>query len=459
MQFVFQKKQPSSDAIIIQVTEEKTTDLYRDGEKGGALRIGIGKRSEMTRRGYFRLLRRIVREAQSRNLEQIRIELSSLTFSKLQIPSRELLELIGYHFEIAQFEFDTYRTEDRAERKKIRTVFLIGNATKTLQSALERGTLIAQEVNQARTLSNTPAGEMTPETLAAAAINAAQGTKKVRVTVLTPADMKKLKMGAILGVGQGSDSPPRFIVMEYKGAGKKPPVILVGKGVTFDSGGINIKSTSGLEDMHLDMSGAAVVMHAIIAAAKLELKKNIVTLIPAVENMPSGASYRPGDILKSMSGRTIEIGDTDAEGRVILADALTYAQKYKPKLIIDVATLTGAAEVALGQRACALFSNREHLLGPFIKHGDAIGDYVWPLPLWEEYDSDLKATFGDIANSHKTRLGGAIIGARFLNRFVENVPWVHIDMAPRMVAIDGDQLAKGSTGEPTHLLVKVLERM
>ncbi|MEK7583793.1 MAG: leucyl aminopeptidase family protein, partial [Patescibacteria group bacterium] len=362
MQFVFQRKEAGSDAVVIQMTEEKTTELYRDSGKGAVLCIGIGKRSEMTRRGYFRFLRRIVREAQSRNLERIRVELKSLTFPKLRISPKELMELVGYHFEIAQFEFDRYRTENRGETKKIQTVFLIGNATKTLQSALERGQLIAQEVNQARILSNTPGGEMTPVLLAEAAV-AAGRESRVKVTVLGPREMRSLKMGAILGVGQGSDNPPRFIIMEYRGAAKKAPVVLVGKGVTFDSGGINIKPTAGLDDMHLDMSGAAVVMHAIIAAAKLKLKKNIVALIPAVENMPSGASYRPGDILKSMSGRTIEIGNTDAEGRVIMADALTYAQKFKPKLIIDVATLTGAAEVALGQRACALFSNREHLLG------------------------------------------------------------------------------------------------
>ena len=210
--------------------------------------------------------------------------------------------------------------------------------------------------------------------------------------------------------------------------------------------------------MHMDMSGGAAVIHTIALAARLKIKKNIVGLVPAVENMPSGSSYRPGDILRTMSGKTIEVLNTDAEGRIILADALTYAKKYNPRLVVDVATLTGAAMAALGQRASAIFSRDEKLLRNFAAFGEQSGDYVWPLPLWDEYESEIKGTFGDVANIGKTRYGGAITGAMFLYQFAKdlNCPWVHIDIAPRMTAVEGEYLSKGAAGAPIRLLIKFL---
>ena len=213
-----------------------------------------------------------------------------------------------------------------------------------------------------------------------------------------------------------------------------------------------------MNEMHMDMSGGAAVIRTVVLAARLNLKKNIVGLVPAVENMPSGSSYRPGDILKTMSGKTIEIGNTDAEGRVILADALTYAERYQPRLVVDVATLTGAAVAALGQRASALFTKNEKLSRLFERLGEESGEYVWPLPLWDEYEEDIKGTFGDWNNSGKTRWGGAITGAMFLYQFAKKYPWVHIDIAPRMTSIDGDYLAKGAAGAPMGLLVRLLEK-
>jgi leucyl aminopeptidase len=213
-------------------------------------------------------------------------------------------------------------------------------------------------------------------------------------------------------------------------------------------------------EMHMDMSGGAVVIHTIVLAAKLELKKHIIALIPAVENMPSGASYRPGDILKSLSGKTIEVLNTDAEGRVILADALTYAERFKPRLVVDVATLTGASLIALGQYASAILTPSEELEMLFRKLGEESGDYVWPLPLWEEYENAIKGNTGDVANipaNGNTRYGGVINGAMFLYQFAKNYPWVHVDMAPRMTPAKGDCLARGSTGAPMQLLIKLLE--
>ncbi|MGB9609124.1 MAG: M17 family metallopeptidase, partial [Minisyncoccia bacterium] len=262
-----------------------------------------------------------------------------------------------------------------------------------------------------------------------------------------------------LGVARGSNEKPRFIIMEYFG-GKilDQPIVLVGKGVTFDTGGLNLKPSENIYEMHMDMSGGAAAIHILAALAKLKIPKNVISLIPAVENMPSGSSYRPGDLLKTLSGKTIEVLNTDAEGRIILADALTYAQKfYNPKLIIDIATLTGAAMVALGQKASAIFGNNESLIYQIQKAGEESGDFVWPLPLWEEYESEIKGTFGDVANTGKTRYGGAINGAMFLYQFIKNekneVPWVHLDIAPKMTSIEGDFLAKGSAGPAVALLI------
>jgi len=212
-------------------------------------------------------------------------------------------------------------------------------------------------------------------------------------------------------------------------------VVLVGKGVTFDTGGINLKPSDFILGMNMDMSGGAAVIHALVAAARLKLKKNIVVLVPAVENMMSGASYRPGDIIRSMSGKTIEVLNTDAEGRIILADALHYAKRFTPSLVVDVATLTGAAMAALGERATALFTEDEHLELQLRHLGEKSGDHVWPLPLWDEYDDEIKGTFGDVAN---------------LGR--------NLDIAPRMTTLSDEFLSKGSAGAPVRLLVKILEQ-
>ena len=255
-------------------------------------------------------------------------------------------------------------------------------------------------------------------------------------------------------IGTGTNT----ILMEYFGDKKgEAPVVLVGKGVTFDTGGINLKPGDSMLGMNMDMSGGAAVIHALAAAARLKVKKNIVVLVPAVENMPSGTSYRPGDILRSMSGKTIQVDNTDAEGRIILADALTYAKRYDPALVVDVATLTGAAVVALGERASALFTQDRDLEQRFRELGETSGDYVWPLPLWDEYDAEIKGTFGDVSNLGKTRWGGAITAAAFLKQCADGYPWVHLDIAPRMTAVEGEYLAKGAAGAPVRLLVKLLE--
>jgi leucyl aminopeptidase len=301
----------------------------------------------------------------------------------------------------------------------------------------------------------------------------------VTVTTLTTAQMEKLGMGALLGVGKGSTFPPTFTIMEYKGlpagrqgadrnsstsksSGRGGPIVLAGKGITFDSGGLNLKPSNSIYEMHMDMSGAASVIHTVALAARLKLKKHVIALIPAAENMPGNEAYRPGDILKSMSGKTIEVLNTDAEGRLVLADAITYAKRLKPSVVLDVATLTGAALSALGLYASGLMSRDEKLSAQLQKLGEESGDYVWPLPLWDEYEASLQGTFADltnIGNGPGGRYGGAIEGGMFLWQFAKELdcPWAHIDIAPRMTSVAGEELAKGAAGAPVRLLLKFVE--
>jgi len=283
----------------------------------------------------------------------------------------------------------------------------------------------------------------------------------VKVTVLGKKEMQKLGMGALLGVAKGSTEAPTFTILEYKG-GKGKPIVLAGKGVTFDSGGLNLKPSNGIYEMHMDMSGAAAVIHTIALAARLKIKKHVIGLIPSVENMPGTNAYRPGDVLKSLSGKTIEVLDTDAEGRLILADALTYAKRFKPSIVIDVATLTGAAVGALGLHASALMTRDGALAEALSKSGEASGDYVWRLPLWDEYEDAIKGTFADLVNvaPGMSRHGAASEAGMFLWQFAKELdcPWAHLDIAPRMTAAPGDELAKGAAGTPVRLLTRFIEQ-
>jgi leucyl aminopeptidase len=420
--------------------------------------VGIGKREEMDRRKLILAVRKAVAMAKNMKVKRLAVVLAELTFPHLMLSERELAELLVVNAEMANFEFVKYRTRPKEGWNVLEEVLIVSRPSKDVETGIRRGRLIGSEVNNTRILANTPGGDMTPSRLADAAIEAVEGLP-VRVEVLGVDEMRELGMGAILGVGKGSVDQPRFIIMEYMGGETHAkPVVLVGKGVTFDTGGLNLKPSEAIYEMHMDMSGGAAVIHTLALAARMKLPRNVVGLIPAVENMPSGSSYRPGDVLRSMSGKTIEILNTDAEGRVILADALYYAKRYKPALVVDVATLTGAAMVALGNKASAIFTKDEELERKVRAWGEESGDYVWPLPLWEEYEADIKGTFGDWANVGKGKLAGAIAGAVFLYQWAKDYPWIHIDMAPRMTSAEGEHLAKGATGTPVRLLWKILEQ-
>jgi len=315
------------------------------------------------------------------------------------------------------------------------------------------GQAIAKGVDLARELGNLPGNVCTPTYLASEAKKLARGQTALSVKVLEEKAMKEHGMGSLLSVSAGSEQPAKLIVLEYKGGHKKDaPFALVGKGITFDTGGISLKPGAGMDEMKFDMCGAASVLGTFKALVELQPAINVVGIIAASENMPSGSATKPGDIVTSMSGQTIEILNTDAEGRLVLCDALTYTERFKPKTVIDIATLTGACVVALGNHASGLFSNNEDLAQAILKAGQAANDRAWQMPLWDDYQKQLDSNFADIANIGGPA-GGSITAACFLSRFTKNFAWAHLDIAGT-AWLSG--AAKGATGRPVPLLVQYL---
>ena len=354
---------------------------------------------------------------------------------------------------VAHYDFShEFKTAPEGGWKNIKQIRLYANGpSKKIEIAVAEAEAIGSAVNHCRTLSNYPPSDLSPEGMAEAARTAGRGLKNLTVTVFDEKKLASEGMNAILAVGKGSASAPRLIIMEYRGTTvKEKPVAFVGKGVTFDSGGLNIKPGESMADMHMDMSGGAAVIYAVALIAQLKLKVNVIGLVPAVENMPSGISYRQGDIIRAYGGKTIEVGNTDAEGRVILADAIEYAKTKNPALIVTLATLTGSAMGALGLRSSALFVKNNRPLQKILEDiGTQTGDSVWPLPLPDESDKDVEGNIADVINTHRTnsRYGGAITGAAFLWQFAKPTPFAHIDMAPRMTSVpEEDILNRGALG-------------
>ena len=321
-----------------------------------------------------------------------------------------------------------------------------------LDAGLRRGAAIAEGVTLARECANRPANHCTPSYLAAQA-KALAKSHGLKVEVLERKDCEKLGMGAFLAVAQASTEAPKFIVMRWNGAAKAAaPVVLVGKGITFDTGGISLKPGAGMDEMKFDMGGAASVLGTLRAAAELKLKLNLVGIIAACENMPGGNAVKPGDVVTSLSGQTIEILNTDAEGRLILCDALTYAERFKPAAVVDVATLTGACVIALGHHRSGLYSTSDELAAQLLAAGDRGADPAWRMPLDEEYDEGLKSNFADMGNVGP-REGGSITAAKFLQRYTKAYAWAHLDIAGTAWKSGA---AKGGTGRPVPLLTHFL---
>ncbi|MEI2431351.1 leucyl aminopeptidase [Lysobacter yananisis] len=322
-------------------------------------------------------------------------------------------------------------------------------------AALAHGQAIAAGVQFARELGNLPPNVCNPAYLAQQASEFADRFANTECEVLDRAQMQELGMGSLLAVARGSANPPKLIVLKYSNGGDAKPYVLVGKGITFDTGGINLKVQGGIEEMKFDMCGAASVMGAFVAAVGMQLPINLVVIVPAVENMPDADAYRPSDVLTSMSGKTIEVGNTDAEGRLILCDALTYAQRFEPQALLDVATLTGACVVALGKFATGLMSKHDDLSAELIGAGEQVFDRAWRLPLWDEYQTQLESSFADVYNIGG-RWAGAITAGCFLARFAEGQRWAHLDIA----GVASEEGKRGlSTGRPVGMLSQwLLER-
>jgi leucyl aminopeptidase len=353
---------------------------------------------------------------------------------------------------VAEASYVYTTTQSKPQGRKLHQVLLGVPDSKAVQTAFGNAAAVVAGVEMAKEWANRPANHATPTLLAEAAQSLAKGSR-IECEVLGPKQVAKLGMGSFMAVAQGSAQPLRFIVLHYHGAAKRSaPVVLVGKGITFDTGGISIKPAAEMDEMKFDMCGAASVLGVFRALSDLKPKINVVGLIPACENMPDGHAIKPGDVVTSMSGQTIEILNTDAEGRLVLCDALTYAERFKPRAVVDIATLTGACVIALGAVRSGLFASSDLLAQALMRAGESSQDPCWHLPLDEDYAEGLKTNFADVANVGG-RAGGAITAAKFLQRFAGQFDWAHLDIAG--TAWKGGA-AKGATGRPVGLLVDYL---
>ena len=418
------------------------------------LLVGLGAEKDLNARGYRKAMLRAVRA-----LNDAGVKDAASTLTLLKIKDADLYWLARHAVEAAEevcYRFEeckgTSKDKNKPSLQRLTLLIPSRDQSKAADEGLHAGKAIAEGVSLAKTLGNLPPNICTPAYLAEQAKKLAKGAK-LKVTVLEEAQMRKLGMGALLAVARGSRQPPKLIIMEYHGGPKgQKPQVLVGKGITFDTGGISIKPAASMDEMKFDMCGAASVFGTLKAAMTMGLKMNLVGVVPSCENMPGGDASRPGDIVKTLSGQTVEILNTDAEGRLILCDALTYVERFKPAAVVDMATLTGACVIALGNVVSGLFGNNERLVQSLKQAGDKADDRAWPLPLYDDYQEGLKSNFADIPNIGG-REAGAITAACFLARFTKNMAWAHLDIAG--TAWKGGP-EKGATGRPVPLLVQYL---
>ncbi|MDI6775925.1 MAG: leucyl aminopeptidase [Syntrophales bacterium] len=421
---------------------------------------GLGKKADFNLeklRGAFSKAAKQVREL---NLKGFATSMDLGDLTAIGQPLDRVTEAAVEGVFLGLYQFASFKTVERDKIREIEEFVIVEDredACEVIRSAAGAAETISRAVYFTRDLVSTPGNEMTPNDMARKAEELALTRKNVKVEVLDVPKMKELGMNALLAVARGSDEPARFVILEYRGGREADPVIaLVGKGLTFDSGGISIKPSEKMEEMKSDMAGGAAVMGAIMAVSDMNLPVNVVGLIPATENLPGGRAYKPGDILRTMSGKTIEVLSTDAEGRLILADALTYAGKYKPAAVIDIATLTGACVVALGDHVSGMMGTDDRLKGKIRAAAEATGERVWEMPLWDDYHELIKSDVADYKNSGG-RAGGAITAAAFLSKFVGDYPWVHLDIAgPAWLEKDRPYIPKGASGVGVRLFVQFL---
>lgn len=421
--------------------------------------VGLGKKKEFDLqrlRGAYSKVTQRIRELKIKGFA------TSLNFGKINQPLDKIAESLVEGVLLGTYQFTPYRTIEKEKIKELKEFVIVEDddeSFKVIKSASKRAEIISDAVYFARDLVSTPGNELTPTVLAARAGEIA-GKKNVKIKVIDMPEMEELGMNALLGVARGSSEPPKFIILEYNGGKKGDKAIaLVGKGITFDSGGISIKPSDDMDKMKTDMAGGAAVIGAIKAASELKIPVNVVGLIPATENLPGGKAYKPGDILKSLSGQTIEIKNTDAEGRLILADALTFASRLKPEAIVDLATLTGACIIALGDNVIGMMGTDNKLKKKIRDAAEVTGERLWELPLWEEYHELIKSDVADLKNTGG-RAGGTITAAAFLSKFVGDYPWVHLDIAgPAWLNKDKPYIPKGASGVGVRMLVQFMRNL
>ena len=432
-----------------------TINHLPEGKIERLILVGLGKKDELTASCYRKALAAAANALKSTAAKQA---ISAL--HEAEVKDKPLEWKIHQTVEI--FESTLYRYTQTKSEKEMgkpprleKLQFLLDSETdvSVVETTIRQSAAMVKGMNLARDLGNLPGNICTPSYLAEQAEKLGKQHKKLKVKILSEVELEELGMGSFLSVSKGSREPAKLIVMEYHGTtSKTKPHVLVGKGLTFDAGGISLKQAANMDEMKYDMCGGAAVIAALGVAAELELPINVVGLVPASENLPDGAANKPGDIVTSMAGTTIEILNTDAEGRLILCDTLTYAKRYDPVAVIDTGTLTGACIVALGRHPSGLMGNDDALCESLVKAGEATHDRVWRLPLWDDYQEQLKSNFADVANIGGPD-AGAITAGCFLSRFAKDVKWAHIDIAGTAWKTGNE---KGSTGRPVPLLSQYL---
>lgn len=418
------------------------------------LLVGCGRERELDEQSY-----RKITLAAMKALAATHARDAVSYLPELHVRGRDTLWNVRKAVELAEqsfYKFNRFKKTDPEKNQASLTRLILGVSKRRelddAEQAVAQGLALAHGIKLTRDLGNLPSNVCTPSYLADQALALAQQWPTLEANILDQKDMEVLGMGSLLAVARGSREPAKLIVLHYRGAGEAQPYVLVGKAITFDSGGISIKPAQAMDEMKYDMCGGASVLGTLAAVAELQLPINLIGIVPSAENMPDGAAVKPGDIVTSLSGQTIEILNTDAEGRLILCDALSYAERFKPAVIIDIATLTGACVIALGNHASGLFSNDQALAHELLAAGEASGDRAWQLPLWDDYQKQLDSNFADIANIGG-REAGSITAACFLSRFTKNMRWAHLDIAGTAWTSGKD---KGATGRPVPLLFEYL---
>ncbi len=470
---VFSSRKLSPSAKIIDnVSNGYLSNLLRRGEIEGdlgntlllhnventlcdrVLLVGCGKEKDITPTVFHKINHIMVSTLQSTGATEIASYLTEVNVKQKKRDWKIQQSIIA--IDAALYNFNQLKTEKQEPRRPLRKfIFSVSGRGQLMEGeiAVRQGMAISDGIHIARDLGNLPANICTPTYLSKLAAKFSKQHPKLKVSVLEEKDMEKLGMGALLSVTRGSREPGKLIIMDYRAGDKQQkPVVLVGKGVTFDSGGISLKPGASMDEMKYDMCGAASVFGVINACAELQLPVNLVGLVPTVENLPDGQASKPGDIVTSMSGQTIEILNTDAEGRLILCDTLTYAEKFDPDVVIDIATLTGACIVALGAHPAGLMSNHNPLANDLLSAGKKSGDRCWQLPLWDDYQEQLNSNFADMANIGG-KGAGTITAACFLSRFTRKYHWAHLDIAG-IAWKSGKE--KGATGRPVLLLTQYI---